>query len=52
MLFSQTNSELKYNFLYGFRFNGSYGSLIKLEKEDSAIALTDIISITQDFSSK
>lgn len=52
MLFSQTNSELKYNFLYGFRFNGSYGSIIKLEKEDSAIVLTDIISITQDFSSK
>lgn len=52
MLFSQANSDLKYNFLYGFGFKGSYTSVIKLEKEDSALTLTDIISITQDFSSK
>ncbi|RJP63886.1 MAG: anti-sigma factor antagonist [Ignavibacteriales bacterium] len=51
MLFSQTNSDLKYNFLYGFRFNGKYSAVVKLEKEDSALALTDIIQLTQEFSS-
>jgi hypothetical protein len=52
MLFSQTNSDLKYNFLYGFRFNGKYSAVVKLEKEDSALALTDIIQLSENFSSK
>ncbi len=52
MFFSQTNSELKYNFLYGFGFHGKYSAVIKLEKEDSALVLNDIIHLTSDFSSK